>query len=139
MTTAVRPSRAAGSGAGRRERFRSTTKPTSALVNATAIHEKLIVNGACRSHCRTVVRLTDTAWYISYAPYAVRTSAPPNTKSRMSQGGRWLDTGPRVWTGDQCRSDWVGMSRRFSGGMAGAGRGSAATLASGEITVSSDT
>ncbi len=37
-------------------------------MNATAIHEKFIVKSASRSHCRIVVRLTDTTWYISQAP-----------------------------------------------------------------------
>jgi hypothetical protein len=40
-------------------------KPRRALVNAMAIHEKLTVKRTRRSHCSTVVRLTDTTWYIS--------------------------------------------------------------------------
>jgi hypothetical protein len=34
-------------------------------VKASAIQEKLRVKSRSSSHCRMVVRLTDTTWYIS--------------------------------------------------------------------------
>ena len=62
---AVRLSSEEGRGAAGGVRRKSTANPRSPLVKATAIHEKLIVKSASKSHCRMVVRLTDTTWYIS--------------------------------------------------------------------------
>ncbi len=68
MTTAVRLARRAGTAGGRGAKKARWTKPTTALVQASAIQEKLATNRTSSTHSSSVVPPSDTTLYISAAP-----------------------------------------------------------------------
>ena len=68
MTTAVRGRSAAGMPGASGASVRIHRKPTSELVNASAIQEKLATKRTSSAHSNGVVPPTDTTLYISIAP-----------------------------------------------------------------------
>ena len=116
--------------------------PSSALVNAIAIQEKLTVNNADQhpledgraAHRHDLVHLVGAVG--GQQQPAAEHEEPREPASAASDARR---TGLRSSDADQRRSDWVGMSRCFSGGIADAGRSRAATFGfESGLTVSND-
>ncbi len=84
---------AAGFGAGRGRRS-SVAKPSTALVKASAIHEKVRQNRTTSTSWRAVgLPETDTVSTICQPPKAVSARAPPNTRIRSGQGVRTRRSG----------------------------------------------